>query len=360
MTRLVFSWEFVGPHHRSRIISCMRRDPTALVRVFSLTDRSSTYGFYSHDEGESIASTVAYRSQFVEQLGLGRRLLAYARHLWASADDVFFLCHYERLEVFLTAIVLRLRRKRVYVMNDSKFDDYDRILWREVLKSLLYIPYCGALVSGKRSVSYLRFLGFGRPIETGYDTIDTLSPVSEPGVSQQRGDFFITVGRLVGRKNVECVIRAFHIASSEISPNVELIVVGDGPQRQSLLDLTRELNIEHKVKFSGNIPNRAIGSLLSRAIALILMSTSEQWGLVINEAIACGVPVIVSDAVGARDSLVRSFINGFVVESDNDQGLARAMAAVYSQVPKLTIPDAIVRAADVGRFADGVWSLINK
>ncbi|HEY4443168.1 MAG TPA: glycosyltransferase, partial [Steroidobacteraceae bacterium] len=60
-------------------------------------------------------------------------------------------------------------------------------------------------------------------------------------------------------------------------------------------------------------------------LALILPSIEEQWGLVVNEALAMGVPILCSDNVGARDSLVRTSVNGYVFESDNAEGLAQLM-----------------------------------
>ncbi len=178
--------------------------------------------------------TVAYRSATVEDLSFLQRLRAYMRHVWAAEEDVYFLCHYERPEVFLTAVVLRLRGRRVFVMNDSKFDDYQRYIFREVGKSIMYIPYSGALVSGTRSASYLRFLGLRGKIELGYDTID-----AEQGKEGARPlpaglkpkSFFITIGRLVERKNIEIVIRAFAASCREREHTIDLVVVGEGPEK---------------------------------------------------------------------------------------------------------------------------------
>jgi L-malate glycosyltransferase len=358
--RLCFSWEYIGPHHRARVRACVGRNPAIRARAFALTDLSSTYGFYSHDDN-AVDIVVAYRSKIVEKLNLVQRMRAYIRHIWFSDDDVYFLCHYERFEVFLTAIILRLRGKRVFVMNDSKFDDYQRYIRRELLKSLLYKPYCGALVSGIRSASYLSFLGVRGKIEIGYDTID-VQLVSRRMLDRQNikpsQNYFIAVNRLVKRKNVELIIRAFHGACREIDKPINLLIVGEGPEETPLRALTHLLGIEDKVRFIGNIPNDEVVSLIAPAVALVLVSTSEQWGLVINEALACGVPVIVSDNVGARDSLVRSFVNGYVIESNNELGLARAMLSILRHDQQFATPDAEMYAASVERFADAVWSLL--
>src|SRR5262249_20971506 len=145
--------------------------------------------------------------------------------------------HYERPEVFFTAIILRFRGKRVFVMNDSKFDDYERSLSRELAKSILYRPYSGALVSGSRSADYLRFLGVRGKIETGYDTIDVRSVAQdalEPPEIELPNEYLITVSRLLKRKNVELAIRGFQEASRETGKAINFLIVGSGPEEASL------------------------------------------------------------------------------------------------------------------------------
>jgi glycosyltransferase involved in cell wall biosynthesis len=79
------------------------------------------------------------------------------------------------------------------------------------------------------------------------------------------------------------------------------------------------------VHFRGFLDAAGVAKELGSTLALILPSIEEQWGLVVNEALAMGVPVLCSDNVGARDSLVRSAVNGYVFEPDNAQGLACLM-----------------------------------
>lgn len=361
MLRVLFSWEFIGPHHRARISAAARRCSSLRARAFALSTKSATYDFYQHED-DSIELVVAYRSLEVEKLTFWQRLVGYVRHVWLTQDDVYFLCHYERPEVFLTAIFLRSRGKRVFVMNDSKFDDYQRYVWRELGKSVLYMPYCGALVSAARSASYLRFLGVRR-IETGYDTLDVEAVQQdsrrEPEVVLP-DRYFIVVARLLKRKNVELVLRAFRAVKNEISGSLSILIVGDGPNEEDLRILAQQLCIDDKVNFLGKLPNEKISPVIARAAALILVSTSEQWGLVINEAVACNVPVIVSDAVGARDALVRNFVNGFVIESDNELGLARAMVEIARNAGRFRETKAALEASSVDRFADAVLALVEE
>src|SRR5262249_46811891 len=133
MVRVLFSWEFVGPHHLARVRDYQNQDARTQTSIFALSDRSRTYAFYEGEEAQ-VAVTLAYCAVNVERLSWWKRLLGYIRHVWASDADAFFLCHYERPEVFLTAVILRLRMKKVFAMGDSKFDDYQRYVLRELGK----------------------------------------------------------------------------------------------------------------------------------------------------------------------------------------------------------------------------------
>lgn len=94
--------------------------------------------------------------------------------------------------------------------------------------------------------------------------------------------------------------------------------------RPALRKKAAELKLD-RVHFAGYLDESEIAQRLGSTLALILPSIEEQHGLVINEALAMGVPVLLSDNCGARDLLVRSGVNGYVFEADNACGLAHFM-----------------------------------
>ena len=105
-----------------------------------------------------------------------------------------------------------------------------------------------------------------------------------------------------------------------------------------------------------------MAKILANTLALILPSTEEQYGLVVIEALAMGLPVIVSDNCGARDELVRNSCNGFVVEPDNHEGLAWFMRHIaedrtlWENMSRNSKLKAV--QGDVSRFAAGVLQLM--
>ncbi len=257
----------------------------------------------------------------------------------------------------------------VYMMNDSKFDDYPRNLWREVLKKQFFRPYHGCLAAGVRTQDYVRFLGI-RPerIVPGYDTISVERMKSQSdddsaaSVSFDERHFTI-VARLVEKKNHRMALHAYRAYVSENPNPRRMVICGSGPLEGELRAQVKCLLLDSLVTFTGFIQTAEVSRILSSTLALILPSTEEQFGQVILEAIAMGLPVLVSEACGARDELVRTGVNGFVFEPDNPEGLAWFMS-ILARDRNLWLRMAgaakrFIPLCDVERFADGVERLIS-
>jgi len=132
----------------------------------------------------------------------------------------------------------------------------------------------------------------------------------------------ISVGRLASEKNWETLLHAF----AKVYPahrNLRLVLLGDGPARESLEALAAELGIAERVSFMGSIPFGEIPAYLKAADAFSFASVTETQGLVTIEAMAAGLPIVAVDASGTRD-IVEHGKQGFLVENDPDalaQGL---------------------------------------
>ena len=90
-----------------------------------------------------------------------------------------------------------------------------------------------------------------------------------------------------------------------------MVTVGDGELKPTLTALRHELGLDKQVIFTGFVQYDRLPPYYALAGALVLASTAEQWGLVVNEAMASGLPVLVSDRCGCVDDLVQDGVNGF-------------------------------------------------
>jgi glycosyltransferase involved in cell wall biosynthesis len=151
--------------------------------------------------------------------------------------------------------------------------------------------------------------------------------VPHPDLNQSHIEV-IFVGQLIHRKGIDILLRAIAPLLLE-NPSVRLVLVGDGEARFELSQLAEKLHVRDRVHFAGVLPSDHIQDRIAMADVLVLPSRWDGWGLVVNEALSVGTPVIVSSACGAAD-IVHQGQNGFVFESENEGDLY-AMLRLFLQ-----------------------------
>lgn len=367
MRPLVLVWDNFGPLHRDRLeaVAAHLGDVRRVVGL-ELCGRSDTYGWTGANAAPEIRTLFPERD--LAGLGTGPLLAALIRAARGLGRGDWLLCHWNLPAIALFAASLRLAGARPFAMGCSKFDDKPRRAGREALKSLMFAPYRGGLAGGRRSVDYLAFHSVA-PVAEGYNTVSQarlrrLAGVAPaPGGPPHAARGFLCVARLVAKKNLATLLEAYALYRAADPRPRPLTLCGDGPEAAALQAQARALGIAAHVRFTGFLQTEAVAAEMGRALALLLPSAEEQFGNVVPEAQALGLPVIVSDAVGARDRLVRTGVNGFVVEPDNPRGLALFMGWL-AQDPTLWAAQAEAARAtpggDVAAFARGVARLIGE
>lgn len=137
----------------------------------------------------------------------------------------------------------------------------------------------------------------------------------------------IHVGRLVKWKRVDLLFQAIAISKSKF-PEIEAVIVGDGPEKNNLIELANKLGLEKNVVFiNGTYQASDLGKLLLSSSVYIL---AGMGGLSINEAMAFGKPVICSVCDGTEKLLVREGYNGFYFEEGNENSLAEKIGILLS------------------------------
>jgi len=216
------------------------------------------------------------------------------------------------------------------LMSESTPLDRRAALHTDVVKRRLLRLYAAAVVGGAPQAEYLRQLGFPTSaVFLGYDVVDNAHfEWSQRGTGTEPANrrSFLVCCRFVPVKNLERLLAAYaryrQLAGKEAW---ELVVVGDGPQRSRLLRLSRELELDGCVRFPGSIQYDDLPAIYGQAGAFLLPSVSEPWGLVVNEAMAAGLPVLVSNRCGCAPDLVEEGGNGFTFDPYDVVGLARLM-----------------------------------
>jgi glycosyltransferase involved in cell wall biosynthesis len=124
----------------------------------------------------------------------------------------------------------------------------------------------------------------------------------------------VSAGRLAEEKNWSTLLQAFTLAQKKRA-KLRLVLIGDGPQAESLRQLAGELGIVERVLFAGKVPFEQVPSYLKAADLFAFASVTETQGLVTMEAMAAGLPVVAVDGSGTKD-ILENGAQGFLVDND--------------------------------------------
>ena len=133
---------------------------------------------------------------------------------------------------------------------------------------------------------------------------------------------FLFCSKLIARKRLEDLIISFATINNI---NSKLIIIGDGPLKSQMVGLAKSLNIFDQLIFAGLVDYTELPAYYKLANILVVPSDHEPYGLTINEAMICGLPVIASDAVGAAADLIESGKTGFTYPVRNTKALSELL-----------------------------------
>ena len=135
---------------------------------------------------------------------------------------------------------------------------------------------------------------------------------------------FVCVGRLIPQKGIDLVIRALAVFRRQFGP-CALWVIGEGPERDFLVELSRRLAVDDMVTFLGTVDHQVLKGTFQACQALVFPTLQDLTGRVVVEALSAGAPVVVSPMTGAVGTIVHDGVNGIVVDPRDASALAEAM-----------------------------------
>ena len=247
-----------------------------------------------------------------------------------------------------------------------------RARWREAAKRHVVRQFSAALVGGAPHRDYVIELGMDpERVFDGYDAVD--NDYYANGADAARTDaaalrlkhklperHFLASARFIPKKNLSRLARAFAAYRAAAGPEPwDLVLLGDGPEKPGLVKLIDELKIGAAVHLPGFKAIAELPIYYGLAGAFVHASTTEQWGLVVNEAMAAALPVIVSRTCGCAPDLVIDGVTGLTFEPYDEAALTQAMQAVAApQFDRAAMGRAArARIAEWGpaRFAANFW-----
>jgi len=266
--------------------------------------------------------------------GRYRRVMKLVRDVVAYPCDLVVMPGYHRVEYWAMLLTCMFVGRRRAVFCDSTEFDRPQSRWKDVAKQLFFKRCDGFFCYGRRSKDYLLSFGVDESriayrlqaaaLPHSYDPKNVLAAY-QSGAVDPGGIFrFLYVGRLSIEKGLNDLLEAFR-QIREKRHDVRLDLAGAGPLRDQLTRRVSELNLTDSVSFLGAKNMDELGKLLMSSAALVLPSHSEPWGLVVNESLSYGCPVVVSNVCGCVPDLVIDGVTGYSFAVGDTDALSKAM-----------------------------------
>lgn len=209
----------------------------------------------------------------------------------------------------------------------------------ESLKQNFFDKCDGCIVPGAAAGEYVRQMGvspeyiFVAPNAVDNNLFASRARDSRQNASRVRAEFnlperyLLFAGRLVKSKGVFKLLEAYGSLNENLRSQVGLVFAGGGPARSELENTAKSI-CPGTVRFAGFVQRDELASYYGLADCLVFPTHSDPWGLVVNEAMACGLPVICGQSAGCAADLVQS--NGRLIDSRNVDQLAHTMEELAS------------------------------
>ncbi|HVG32899.1 MAG TPA: glycosyltransferase [Pyrinomonadaceae bacterium] len=235
---------------------------------------------------------------------------------------------------------IRRGRHRV-VISDSQAIDSAQTQSKLLLKRLIVSRFQAAFAGGQPHVRYLEELGLApERCFVGCDVVDNefFDRESQRDRAQQQRQEreresalrLLSCVRLLPRKNILGVL--------DVMKDLDgwtWTIAGDGPQLEEIERQIKTLQLTERVRLVGHVDYDELPRVYSEADVYLQPSLVEPWGLVVNEAMACALPVLVSNACGCREDLVKEGVNGYTFDPSSPESLKQALQLMIDNRERL-------------------------
>lgn len=250
-----------------------------------------------------------------------------------TKSDLIILPGYHLIEHWLMLIILKIRGKKIGVFCDSTLNDRPRKRWKTILKKIFFNKCRVFFAYGIRSKEFLESYNVDSKkiykdcqsvVPNNFFSLDEIIN-SKKNIAKS----FLFVGRLSNEKRIDFLLESF-AEVLKIYPYVLLNIVGEGSEKQNLINLVNSLGINENVIFKGAMTTEQLQYEYLSATCLILPSKSEAWGLVVNEAMQLGCPAITSNLCGCVPELVHDNVTGYSFKWNSKDSLIEKMCLLLN------------------------------
>jgi 1,2-diacylglycerol 3-alpha-glucosyltransferase len=337
--KLAVIWIDFSHYHLARLRAIQAQVNCIGIELVGGTGDAESCGLPFRDadrDGLNIVTLFPDRNlQQIPTLELTQKLLQTLQQL---APEQIALCGYHRIENIAALAWAKATHRPAILMTESKQDDAPRRILQESLKKILVQQFDSYLVGGTAHRQYLKVLGApDQQIFEGYDVVDNQQFTQAAAIARQSPTlrqelglpdrYFMAACRFVPKKNLPMLLESYRRYRERSATGWSLVLCGAGPLEPELRLAAKDIP---DVYFAGFHKGKDLGFYYGLASCFIHASIQEQWGLVVNEAMASRLPVLVSKVCGCVPNLVQHGVNGFIFDPQNPLELADWMESIAS------------------------------
>ena len=366
--RVVILTEIISPY-RIPLFNAFARNESVDLHVIFLAETDPNLRQWQVYK-EEIKCSYKVLSAWRKLLGGYNALLnrGVAQALAEAAPDVILCGGYNYLAFWQALLWARLRSVPFLLWSESTLLDLRRgHALVEFMKDEFFGKCSGFVVPGRSALDYLRAHKIKEErIFTAPNAVDNDLFAAGATLVRQNPDarrrelglpdrYFLFVGRLVPEKGVFDLLSAYAKLNDAVRQQVGLVFVGDGISRRQLEQQAASI-VPGAVRFPGFAQREQLAAYYALAQALILPTYTDPWGLVVNEAMACSLPVILSRAAGCAADLVEQEWNGLLVPPGDVSALAVAMERLAGQ-PELCAAMGLNSLRHISHYSPAGWAI---
>lgn len=376
MNKVIFEWPSFGPYHTARLRACQAIAPEG-VEVIGIAVAGQVQGRPWVADGDlgGVKVETLFPDAMYHELPAQSVNDAMKSALDELQPDAMGVSGYGMADSRAALQWCCGNGVTRVLMTESKHDDAPRVWWKELFKRRLVARFGSALCGGSPHRAYLEQLGM-KPelIFDRYDVVDNdrfwqaaeaarknPEPFLElPGLDEDKA-YFLVSSRFIDRKNLPRLLSAYHLYRQKHPQGWRMIILGTGPDEDALRKQVAEQSIPDVV-FAGFQQFDELVAYYAFAGAFVHPALQEQWGLVVNEAMACGLPIGVSKTVGSAYDLVQDGVNGFKFDPNEVSSIEDALtrlAASPEQCENMAACSLdIIKQWSPEHFAESFWAAV--
>lgn len=313
--------DFPSPY-RVEVFKGLAKEYDMLVVFDKMSDQNRNAAWFCKNTGLNSISLLeeAGRMQFEKELKQIKKydlVLAYDYHIKNAI----------RLEIDC------IKNKVPYIMNlDGAFIRKNFI--KNIIKRYLVTHAAGYFASGNHAAEYFKYFGadenkiYYHPFTSLHADEVLKEPLSETEKTRykkklgvDKSKMVLTIGQFIHRKGFDVLLEAWN---KELDESCSLVIVGGGEEENQYRQYIADHNLKN-VQLVGFKQKEEIFEYYKAADLFVLPTREDIWGLVINEAMACGLPVISTNMCLGAVELIENGINGYIVPVNNSNELTEAM-----------------------------------